>query len=763
MIEELKLSNIKNYFRIEKYPYRVLEVQLNNRMKDKQYVDISNIIHSLLLDLKDRIVFNKNGIVYRKSQPISFEILYGDKNISFNFAINELDSLYFKNKLQTILPNSTLIFKDDYINDFVGSKLYKYNYSKHYMCSIDIDKSPMDGLLAIKKDINKEEKVLLQTIINPIHDMWKDNALENWNKVKKGKDITNNGFLMNCFEFINSFIEGALGIVDDIFDVKTKQPESSKSKRFYNEFSSSSRLKTNYDGFKVNINTYVKSDNQLQCHNISRSIETCYKEVEGDNGITMNKKYILATNKSIDRNGNVIRNLLNKNIMNSNEIATLLKLPDGIIQRKLGLQSIKYNQVDIPKVMRKGDVKLGSVTFHGEEMGIYLPTDINISCLPLILLTKMGGGKTSELLNIANDTIKAHQSLVLFDYIRDLQLSNSLIDLYDKDVKVFKLDYNDNNLPSFAFHEVEILETDTPFTKKVKAGIIATEIKYMLNSMAKDTTDMSRIMSKYLNAACKVVFTQPNQTLSDLLNVLEDKNIRERYIIKAINSGVLNADSREITVLKDLDNPAKVEGLLDRFSVITENTLFSAMLEKSYNDNVNFAQIMDTCKPIVIQLPQDIFTNKLDKDTICTYFMSRIRLAMSVRKNYDKVCRVIMDEPHQIPKTIDLMGDTIAEPRKFGIQYIMGLHSLNQLPNKVREVIVEVGCNFMLLKGVSNKSFEELRDYIDEEIVYEDIVNMDYDFGALFLFTINNKYESFIGRLREPLKDKKGKLCIGNK
>lgn len=793
------IPNMSNVFRIEKYPYKIIEVQLNNKMREKNYIDIANIIHSLLKDIKDRIVFDNKGIVYRKCQPISFEIFYNGNTPTFNFAVNELDSLYFKNRLQTILPNSTLTIKDDYIREFIGSKMYRYKYDKHFMCSIKSSVSPINSLIAIKKDINKDEKVLLQTIINPIQDNWKHEVYDNWKKVKQGEDVLNkNGWFVNLCDGLNALILDILGILDDILEVKPKSEDkefqNNKNNLIIKNYSSDSRQKTNYDGFKVNIRGLVSSKDILQCNNISKSIETCYKEIEEDNSLILDKKSLIVNEKNINRDMNIIDRFKCKTIMNSNELASLLKLPDSVTQRRFNLNSINVNQIDVPKAMQKGNIKLGSLVFHGEERNIYMPDSRDLSCLPLWLITKQGGGKTSELLNIANDTIKSNNGLVIFDYIRDLQLSESLIKLYGNKVKIIKLSNDTQDLEhlhTFSFPEIEISNTDTEIQKKVKAGMIATEIKYMLNAMAKDAEPISRIMSNYLTSACKVVFVNKEQTLNDVLNVLEDKNIRNKYIDKVVDDGIFDDNSREIKVLKELNeknNSNRIAGLLDRFSIITENTLFNAMLERKYRDvvcvnifgkrndnmtdnkvelkgelnNINFVEVMDKKIPIVIQLPQNIFTNKIDKDTICTYYMSRIRLAMSLRKDFNSVCRVIIDEPHQIPKTMSLMADTIAEPRKFGIQYIMALHSFNQIDNSIRNIIFDIGCHFMLLKGVVEKTFDELKKngIINDEFEYQDIVDMDYRFGALYLFNIYNKYESFIGKLCEPLRDRSGNMLI---
>jgi len=747
-------------------------------MKDKNYIDITNIIKSLMKDIKNRVVFNKNGVVYTKCQPISFEILYeSNKEITFNFAVNELDSLYFKNRLQTILPNSTLTFRDDYINNFKNCAVYKYEYDKHYMLSLNTKVSPIQSLLAIKKDLVGDDKLLLQTLILPVGNGWKYNAFENWNKVKKGKDITHkNSLLISLFDGFNDTVAWLFEILDEILEVKPKVEKESAitMRKLISEFSGESKTKTNNDGFKVGINSFIKSNDNLQNYNLSKSIETCYKEMVADNELVIRGKKKFASDKELIRKIPIT----NKTIMSNLELANIIKLPDGSLQRRFNIKSVKINQIDIPTECKKGVIRLGETEYHGDKENWYLPANKDIGCLPLIILTKMGGGKTTELLNIAHDTKEAGEGLVVFDYARDCQTAQALMKMYP-DIQVIRFDDLDS-LDNFSFPEIEILDMDDAYQRKVKANTIATEVKYLINSMATDTEDMSRIMSKYLVSACKLVFVHKDKSLKDVLNVLEIKNIRDEFVRLGLEQNVFANDSREIITIRELDraeNSNKIQGLLDRFSVITEDTLFGEMLDKtnktitdevildeSYlsNSKINFVDIMDKQKPVVIMMPQDIFTNKIQKDVICTYYMSRIRLAMSRRKDFNKICRVIIDECHQIPNTMKMLKDTIAEPRKFGLSYIMAMHSFGQISKDIKEIFMDIGCHFILLKGISKSGFDELKWAIGDEFEFEDMAEMDWKFGSLNIMNIGNEYRVFMSKLPDPLKDGKGKYYIGD-
>lgn len=57
--------------------------------------------------------------------------------------------------------------------------------------------------------------------------------------------------------------------------------------------------------------------------------------------------------------------------------------------------------------------------------------------------------------------------------------------------------------------------------------------------------------------------------------------------------------------------------------------------------------------------------------------------------------------------------------------------------------------------------FNELKGYIGDDFEYEDMKEMDWDYGSLNLINIKNQYEVFMSQLPEPLKDSRGRLYIG--
>lgn len=749
--------------KVMEYPYKVIKIEPSSRLQSsRSYEDIINVIYSLYKEFRDRIEINYPEVVYTKQQPICFEILYIGSNVSFNFAVPENVSNYIKNRIQALIPQSTLIYTDDYLREFDNSKSYTYTYEKDNICSLNTNKrdSPLvNSLLAITKDVQDSEKVLLQIQMMPLSDSWKEDVDKKWVRLRKGEDVTKKErTIFKIIEGSFDVFENIMGLVDMILGMSPKNDieDDIANKKDLMRSVLGSRQKVNYDGFNVGVSSYVVSDDKYNAYSISKSIETSFKEIQGDNSLVMGREHKGVAPKRRNKIFSVGRQ-----IMSTKELANIIQLPCGKMQRAFGVRNVKSNQVNAPKVMLKGKILLGRLKKHGETVPVYFPNQQDLMCLPKIYLTLMGGGKTTAILNFCNDAIVAGDGLIIFDYIDDCKTARALIDMHPDTIEV---GFRDGcAIPTFAFPEIQILLSDTPKQRRDKASTIAVEVKYLLNNMATDTEPLSRLMSKYLTSACRVVFINSKVKLKDVLDVLEIKEIRHKFINKAIEEGIYEVTDRVIMALMELDDDKlgrKIDGILTRFSVITENSMMEDMLDASVQNDINFVDIMDQQKPVVITMPQDKFTNKLNKDIMVTYFMCRIRLAMSVRKDKDKIAHVIIDEVHQVPNSMRLLNDTIAEPRKFGLSYLLAAHHLGQLPMELKESILSVGCQFMLLKGVSIKAFDEIKHLIGEDFEFDDIGNMEYDYGSLNVFMIKGRVHSFITKLPEPLKDRHGRLYI---
>ena len=79
--------------------------------------------------------------------------------------------------------------------------------------------------------------------------------------------------------------------------------------------------------------------------------------------------------------------------------------------------------------------------------------------------------------------------------------------------------------------------------------------------------------------------------------------------------------------------------------------------------------------------------------------------------------------------------------------------------DRLKKAILSVGGHFILLKGVGETAYNELKAKIGDEYEYEDIKSME-DWNPFNMIWIRGQHYMFITKLPPVLKDKKGKKYI---
>lgn len=751
-------------------PYDMLKVKVDSRLTGTFYDSIIDAMHSTYKPIIGRVSHKQttklNGnINVEMNNPITYEVVFdGDNKVNtplFFFGVPSYHTGYMKQRIQAILPNSTITIEKNYDEMFENSFTFEYSYVKDSMLSLKVkDNNFLQSILNIKNDIQKGEKILLQVEMTPLSDSWKSFVDEKWDKVRSGNDVTTKRTLFDkSLDMGNGMLNSALSIMDEIVEYKIPSADKSLDKKDkainVSQFSSSSKTKKNNDGFGVRIRAYIVTKDKMMARTYAVAIETCMRELEEDNRLKAGKCKI----------GNVKRGELdlgfNRNIMSSKEVASIVNLPNQKLQREFKIDSVSMKQIDIPKECKNTDwIRIGTYEYHGEQRTAHFPSTKRNMCLSKILLTLMGGGKTNAILNFMVDGIKVGNGVFLIDHINECELTKALVDIYGSKVKTRNL-ANNEELFGFCFPEIYIEDTDDADTRLDKANDIAYEVEYLINSIACNTDPVTELMSSYLFSACKVVFIHNYKTVNDVINVLMNKKVRDELIDKAIQENVLTEDSFEVMKLRQLDDSDKeIKGVLNRISVLTKDSLFQRMLKKPCDYNDSLVNIFDNQIPFSVMMPQDVFSNKKKKDVITTFLLSRVRLAMLRRKDKDKMCDVFIDEPQQLRNTMDVIAESIYEPRKFGLSYVFCLHSLSQLEN-LKEAVTSAGGHYMLLGGCTESAFNELKSKISADFTYEDVTDME-KWHSLNVITIDGKTHTFITKLPEPQKDKNGRMYINS-
>ena len=191
---------------------------------------------------------------------------------------------------------------------------------------------------------------------------------------------------------------------------------------------------------------------------------------------------------------------------------------------------------------------------------------------------------------------------------------------------------------------------------------------------------------------------------------------------------------------------SKIDGIIDRVSLLKTNLYTKLAFNKSAEENINFVKALDENKVILIKAREEDFTNRNIRDLIATFYLSKVWLSKQISSNTRT--EIFFDEINLFPTAQTILQDILTECRKYSFIPTISLHFLNQCNKKCKDAILSSGCSFILLAGADVKCFEELRGLFYKEGYTEtDMLNLKR-FHALCLIRNEEKgYSAFIVKL----------------
>jgi hypothetical protein len=451
------------------------------------------------------------------------------------------------------------------------------------------------------------------------------------------------------------------------YDPKTNEVRYNMNR---NRLNSSSRQKINHNGFTGKLRILSQSEDKVKRDIFAKTMQVALRELHDDNEFVVSKKKVLKENEEVKPMK--VNFLFDNFVYSSKEIGQLLQLPTKQWQSEYKIQKVDTHEVNLPAELSSGYIPIGTAIYRNILSPTYWSKNHNILSLPKIVIGPMNSGKSQYTKNYIINAHKNSDSLVIFDYVQNCELSEGIA----KHIDCIKIDLSKQiNLFALAYPEIQPNENDK-WDRLKTANILSRQTEFLINSLSVEP--LSARMVRYLDATCKVVFIHKGKGLSDVMNVLTNHIIRNNFIELALESKCFYKDDSEILdllSLNDIDNKgnvvgtrdSKIDGILDRANTLLKDLYLRSMMKAEINYDINFTKWIDEGKTIIIQIPEHTFTNKQIKDTLVTYFMGRIWLSALQRKNPSKVCHVITDEVHQVPVCTTLLTNIITEGRKFGI------------------------------------------------------------------------------------------------
>lgn len=758
---------------IRKPRYITLRIKPHKSIRNYASAEIARAITKMYEKITQRIMFEEKKLIYKSTMSCTYFIDIKKDDVRFNFIVPERYKALAMDKIRDVWSRAT-IEEVDRVDPFTEEAIkYQLFYKKEDALSLEIDKtnnSPLNSILNVLEDMEDEDRVGVfynfQAVTNQRN--WKYSYEKTMKKLKEGEPVdkafTGKKILKVTGEVFNFVLDIAMYVALSFFGSSEKKKED-VSKNILSSFmlheqikpSNATKNKRELPVVKTNIAVFSDSKDPHRRRHNAEAVAGAFSSINSDNTLDYQK----LKKATIDPdNMNIKGKKVKYNMFSIDECSNLLQLPGKTLLDQYKIDCIETLETIVNAELLKGYVRLGINTYKGQEVETYMSDAGEQGNLGLAVMGPQGSGKTVFLTNYVLDVAGRGESAIVMDYIRNNNLTKriekAVKEKYGED-KLFIIDLADpKQAQAFGFNEVwnrehkdteELLEIANMQTQKMIAFI---------NAINPDA-ELSTRMRRSLAAACNVVFIQPGTSMRDVIDCCVDYRKRAEFI-KNIPPELINELHDDIYNLRDMDQygslkqdkdtvvdtkEKKIEFILDRINILMEDIKLKRMFNKPIEQNVDFMELMNQGKIILIRAPESVFTENEQKNILTTFYLSKAWLCRQLGAT-DTRCHFIVDEIFQCDTAAKLLKDLLPKGRQFKFKIVLSLHYLNQV-EVIREAMKASGASYMLLQGTDEKNYKELESYLLPYTV-DDLLNLK-QFHSLNLVKCTQGYSTFITKL----------------
>lgn len=773
----MKSIKLSDYFKLVKPTYVYLQITPHKSIRNYNSANISKAIAHTYRAINRRIYKQQKKLFFETNYKISYVIDIKDNNAKFYFVIPDVFKNIIVEKCKEIWAKATMEIVDKIDEMEEDTDLYSLSYKKEDALSLAVDKKsnePLNSILSVMDIMKDQDRIRVIYNFLPISQFgWLDRYNTTIEKIKEHKSIEKKQM---SFDYImRSLIVNVFNLFDSIVQVIndfTGGPPDGAKESLYSailgilEQQQSLSPVTNKKKEATILNTQIAIQSQskdiTRRENNALSVCQAYRTLDEDNELIYKKEKHKINMEDYDLK-------IDTNTMSTDECSNFIQVPGRMLLLQHGIKHINVEENQVPEELQKGYLCLGENRYKGKTINTYLEDEYNVGSYPLALNGSQGAGKSTYIANIYRFARTRGEGGVLIDYIKNNELTEEVLK-YRKDAIV--LDYSKENcMQGFAFNEVKNIKMETPLQRVKNANLQVMQFLELVNAINDEAQPLQARMRKYLVAAGTVAFCTGETSLKSIIDCLEDHEVRKEYIDK-LDKKLIPYLEDKIKILKELDefskptkdNPetyvigtkeSRIEGILDRVSLLKEDIYLEYMFNKGDTDNIDLAKELEKGKLIIIKMLQDEWSVQA-KDIITTFFLSKIWLATEIRGKWNKQPKrtyITVDEIFQCPTAMQMLSkkNILPQTRKFGCKFVFSTQGLQQLKSLFTS-IVDAGGTFMFMKGTKEEDFNLLKSKF-ENYEYEDLRDMakTYKYPSLNLVYYSKGYSSFITKLPKPI------------
>ncbi|NRT76262.1 hypothetical protein [Clostridium beijerinckii] len=770
----MKSLALSKYFEIIHPVYVYLKIIPHKSIRNCNSSDIAKSMSDTYKNIIKRVHREQKKVFIEAEYKISYIIDITKNNSSFYFLVPTLYKEIILEKIKEIWDKATVEEMED-IPKFTDNKItYQLGYKKDDSLSLKVDKrtnEPLNNILNVIDIIKDDDRVAIAYNFMPCSQFgWKekyDTMLKKFEDKKPlEKKITFDYGLKIFLGIVVGTLDCFLSVIGDFLGNSDHENENLYKKIMvaFEEkavLSNSTILKKNSNVIATQIAVISDSSNRIRKVNNALSVCQSYNVLREDNELLYKK-----TNRKFELKDYNYK--IDTSLCSVDECKNFLQIPGYELIKQFKMKSINVEESKVPEELQKGYIELGLVTYRGTKVKSFIEDSYDKGSLPLVMVGAQGAGKSTFGANYYKFVSLREEGGVAIDFIKNCEMSDEIISYLPKE-KVIILDLTkESDIQGFAFNELNITKEMDSFKRSELANLQSQQIVEFVDAVNPYQPLQSR-MRRYLSSAATIVFSTGENSIKEVIRCLENHKGRIEYLnrLNEKDKEYLKEEVDDMEALHEYSKPtkenptpeivgtkeSKIEGILDRISLLRSDFKLKYMFNKDGSNNVNFVDELEKGKVIIVKMKQDSF-KKHAKNVITTFLLSKIWIATEIRGSLHKrpkPTHIFIDEVFQTETAMKMLAndDILPQTRKFGCKFIFSCQYTNQI-DILLDTLIGAGSSFMFLTGTNEKDFDKFKNKLGD-FEFDDLKNME-KYSSLNLIYYSGGYSSFISKLPKPIK-----------
>lgn len=770
-MKSLKLSN---YFELIKPQYTYLKIIPHKSVRNYNSVNIAKAIKNTYKTVNRRIYKEQKKVFFETNFKISYIVDIYSNDVSFYFLIPICFKSIIIEKIREIWSKATIEEYQNIKQHSDNTEIYQLTYKNEDALSLNINKAsnePLNSIMNILEIMKEEDRITIIYNFLPRNNFgWIKQYQDTINKIQEHKPILKEKLSTKYITI--SALRLLLGTLDGIFEILNDLLGNSSNKKDKQDLglleavvtcleqkdklSPSTKKKRDLDVLDNQMVVLSDSMDKTRQDNNIISICNSYRSIDEDNELI---------GKRVKGKFNITDYKFNKvdiNTVSIEECQNFIQLPARELLEQFKISYTKTEETTVPIELQNGVMCIGENVFKGVKTKAFLSTDTEYQNLCLCIIAPTRAGKSTFIENISKNCIDNNETVILFDFCGNCDLSNEVSSVISKN-KILNIDCSDfSKMEGLGYNEISPRNNDT-FEVYRCAKTKTQQLISFINSINIDNKLEPR-MNRYLKASALVVFIN-NGSIKDVFDVLQEYNARSYFVTNCPSNQKENL-SEYITTLSELDEWSKatkdsepqvigtrinsVQGILNRLDIIKSNAYMELMLKRNCDDNINLADEIQIPQLICLKMPETMFSTDEERDIYCTYWLTKILGSLQIR--YDNIKKenrikvnIIFDELYQIPSCQNLLKIHINRIAKKNAKPIISAHSLEQI-KYIKSELKSSNTSYMLISGCNKDNYKELQEELRPEYELEDLLSLKR-YYSLNLIKTNDGYSKFVTKL----------------